>query len=100
MKRKEIKKGDILIYKSPSGPEIQVKFEEESVWLRQDEIAKLYGKDRSVISRHINKIFSDNEVDKKSNVYFFTFLIQISRLPFIVLMLFWQWEIELIQREQ
>ncbi|HEY9188095.1 MAG TPA: virulence protein RhuM/Fic/DOC family protein [Ignavibacteria bacterium] len=70
MKKQEIKKGEIIIYKSPQGPEIQVKLEEDSVWLRQDEIAKLYGKERSVITKHINKIFSDKEIDKKSNVHF------------------------------
>lgn len=70
MKNQEIKKGEIIIYKSPQGPEIQVKLEEDSVWLRQDEIAKLYGKERSVITKHINKIFSDKEIDKKSNVHF------------------------------
>ena len=49
---------------------MQVRFEGETVWLRQDEIAKLYGKERSVITKHINKIFADREVDKKSNVQF------------------------------
>ena len=47
-----------------------MRFEGETVWLRQDEIAKLYGKERSVITKHINKIFADREVDKKSNVQF------------------------------
>ena len=48
--------------------EIVTRFDGETVWLRQDEIAKLFNKDRSVITRHINNIFKDNEVDEKSNV--------------------------------
>ncbi|MBI3582479.1 MAG: virulence protein RhuM/Fic/DOC family protein [Nitrospinae bacterium] len=71
MKDKEFKKDEIIIYKtSKNEVELQVRFEGETVWLRQDKIAKLYGKERSVITKHINKIFADKEVDKKSNVQF------------------------------
>ncbi len=45
-----------------------MRFENESVWLRQNEIVLLFGKERSVITKHINKIFTDKEVDEKSNV--------------------------------
>jgi len=48
--------------------EIVTRFDGETVWLRQDEIAKFFNKDRSVITRHINNIFKNNEVDEKSNV--------------------------------
>jgi len=70
MAKVNLKKGEILIYKTRQGPQIEVRMEDESVWLRQDEIAKLYGKERSVITKHIKKIFLDNEVDKESNVHF------------------------------
>lgn len=69
MKNQETKKGEIVIYKtSKNEVELRVRFEGGTVWLRQDEIAKLYNKERSVITKHINKIFADKEVDKKSNV--------------------------------
>ncbi|MEW5805169.1 MAG: virulence protein RhuM/Fic/DOC family protein [Patescibacteria group bacterium] len=68
MAKKDFKKGEIVIYESKRAPKLEVRLEEETVWLRQDEIANLYGKERSVITKHINKIFSDKEVDKKSNV--------------------------------
>jgi hypothetical protein len=85
MKDKEFKKGEVVIYKTSKNEiELQVHFEEETVWLKQDEIAKLYGKERSVITKHINKIFSDKEVDKKSNVQFCTLQILINLLPFII----------------
>ena len=73
MKKKEtqINKGEIIIYKEPKGEvELKVRFEGETVWLRQNEIANLFGKERSAISKHINNIFEDKEVDKKSNVHF------------------------------
>lgn len=70
MDKEEFKKGEIIIYKTKQGPKIEVRLKDESVWLRQDEIAKLYGKERSVVTKHINKIFYDKEVDKKSNVHF------------------------------
>ena len=69
MKKQDVQKGEIIIYKtSKNEVEFKVRFKEESVWLRQDEIAKLFGKDRTVITKHINKIFQDKEIDKKSNV--------------------------------
>jgi|SRR3989344_4894450 len=66
-----MKRGEIVIYKTAKNEvDLKVRFERETVWLRQAEIAKLYGKDRSVITKHINKIFTDKEIDKKSNVQF------------------------------
>lgn len=71
MKESEIKRGKVIIYKtSKNEVELKVRFEGETAWLRQDEIAKLYGKERSVVTKHINKIIADKEVDKKSNVQF------------------------------
>ena len=64
-------KGEIVIYQTPQKEvELRVRFKGETVWLTQAQIAQLYGKERSVITKHINKIFKDGEVDKKSNVQF------------------------------
>ena len=64
-------KGEIVIYQtSQKEVELRVRFEGETVWLTQMQIAQLYGKERSVITKHINKIFKDGEVDEKSNVHF------------------------------
>ncbi len=69
MKKDDLRKGEVIMYKtSKNEVELKVHFEKESVWLRQNEIALLFGKERSVITKHINKIFSDKEVDRKSNV--------------------------------
>lgn len=70
-KQEKFNKGEVVIYKPPKGEvELKVRFEDETVWLRQNEIAELFEKDRSVITKHINKIFKDKEIDKKSNVHF------------------------------
>lgn len=58
---------EIVIYED-GNIELAISFEEETFWLRQSEISELFGKDRTVITRHINKILKDEEVDEKSNV--------------------------------
>jgi prophage maintenance system killer protein len=66
MKQKEIKKGDVVIYKSPQGPEIQVNLEQDSVWLDAHLIAKLFDVNRPAIVKHINNIYKSGELNKKS----------------------------------
>jgi prophage maintenance system killer protein/prophage antirepressor-like protein len=58
---------EIIIYED-GNIELPISFDEENFWLRQNEISELFGKERSVITRHINKILKDKEVDEKSNV--------------------------------
>ncbi len=48
---------------------VDVLIEDETVWLNQKQIAVLFGKDRSVITKHINNIFNDKELPQKSNVH-------------------------------
>ena len=40
----------------------------KTVWLSQAQMAQLYGRERSVITKHIRNIFAGGEVDEKSNV--------------------------------
>ncbi len=62
-------KGEIIIYRSPEGDtSIDVKFEKETLWLTHQQIADLFERDRSVITRHIFNIFKTKELDEKSNV--------------------------------
>ncbi|MBE6470535.1 MAG: virulence protein RhuM/Fic/DOC family protein [Coriobacteriaceae bacterium] len=49
---------------------IDVGFDGETVWLSQRQISELFGKDRTVITRHINNIFNQGELDRESNVHF------------------------------
>ena len=48
--------------------EIDVNFNKETVWLTQKQICELFERDRTVITRHINNIFKEGELDKISNV--------------------------------
>ena len=50
--------------------EVNVSPEEETVWLTQEQIAQLFDRDRSVVSKHIKNVFSEKELDEKSNVHF------------------------------
>ena len=47
---------------------IEVQLKEETIWLNLNQIATLFGKDKSVISRHIRNIFESGELDKNSTV--------------------------------
>ena len=63
------KKGEVIIYESQDGEaSIDVRLENETVWLRQEQIAELFSRDRTVISKHINNIFKNKELDQESNV--------------------------------
>jgi prophage maintenance system killer protein len=61
--------GEILLYK-PKGQqvEIQVNLKQETVWLSLNQIADLFGRDKSVISRHLRNIFKTRELRKKATV--------------------------------
>lgn len=66
MPKEEFKKGEIVIYRSPQGPEIRVRLEKDTVWLDAHLIAKLFGVNRSAIVKHINNIYRTGELDRKS----------------------------------
>ena len=61
--------GEIVMYRTADGKtSIDVKLENETVWLSQEQIAELFDRDRTVITKHINNLFKENELDKESNV--------------------------------
>ena len=60
------KEQQILIYQAKSGAlEIKSDINKSTVWARQSQIAKIFDVDRSVITKHIKNILSDEELDKK-----------------------------------
>ncbi len=62
-------KKELIIYETPNGKlDIQLDLENETIWLDREKIAQLYNIHRSGVSRHIQNIFEDGEVDEKSNV--------------------------------
>ncbi len=55
----------IEIYRSQDGSvQLNVKLENETVWLTQSQMAELFGRDRTVITRHINNCYKEGELDK------------------------------------
>jgi hypothetical protein len=66
------KLNDILLYTTSEGKvKIEVLFETETFWLSQKRMAELFGVERSVITKHLKKIFESNELDEKSVCAFF-----------------------------
>jgi prophage maintenance system killer protein len=64
----EMKKGEIVIYKSEEGPELQVQMDGDTVWLSQSQMAGLFQKDQATISRHIRNIFEEGELRESNSV--------------------------------
>lgn len=60
---------DIAIYQAPDGKaRLEVHLDQESVWLNLNQMVDLFGRDKSVISRHLNNVFKENELDRQSVV--------------------------------
>ena len=62
-------KSNIIIYTTEDGlTKIETAFDEDTVWLSIDQMAELFQRDKSTISRHIKNIFSEGELEKESVV--------------------------------
>lgn len=60
---------EITIYKSSDGTvNLDVNLTQDTVWLSLAQMVELFGRDKSVISRHLSNIFKNNELNKKSVV--------------------------------
>lgn len=65
----EFQKGEIVIYTSEDGSvSLDTKLKNETIWLTQDMIVKLFNSSKANISEHISHIFQDGELDKDSTV--------------------------------
>ena len=65
-------KGQILLYQTPDGvTKIEVKLQNETVWLSLDQMAELFQRNKSTISRHIKNVFEEGELQPDSTVAFF-----------------------------
>ena len=62
----------IVLYQAPDGKvSLDVRLERETVWLNLNQMATLFGRDRSVVSRHLENIFKTKELERDSTVAFF-----------------------------
>ena len=64
------KQGEIILYQPDEAVRLEVRLEGETVWLTQAQIAELFQRDRTVITKHINNVFKEKELEEKSNVHF------------------------------
>ena len=64
------KKNEIILFEN-QGVKLEVNLKDETVWLTQKQMAELFGKDRRTITRHIQNIYKDNELEEKSVCSFF-----------------------------
>jgi len=65
--KSRVPRSEIILYSSPTGEvKVEVRFENETVWLTQNLLARLFGVDRSVITKHLNNIFESGELEQKA----------------------------------
>ncbi len=64
MKNKKLPKGQVVIYKH----KFEVRLEKETVWLSLNQMADLFNRDKSIVSRHLRNIFNGKELTRNSVV--------------------------------
>lgn len=67
MGKKTEKTNEIILFENQN-VKLEVNMQDETVWLTQEQMSKLFDKDRTVITRHISNIFKDGELEEKGNV--------------------------------
>lgn len=61
--------GEVVLYRTPDGETVvDVRLEQGTVWLTQAQMAELFQRERSVITKHINNVFRENELNPEGNV--------------------------------
>ena len=60
--------GEIILYQPDETVRLEVRLEDDTVWLTQAQMAELFQKDQSVIARHIGNVFREGELNEKSNM--------------------------------
>lgn len=61
----------VIIYKSKDGAiQLDVKLENETVWLSANQMASLFDRDEKTIRKHVNNVFNENELVKENNTHF------------------------------
>ena len=69
MKQAKTASQDMVVYQTKTGAlELRGDFTNETVWASLDQLARLFGRDKSVISRHLKNIFSEGELMRSATV--------------------------------
>ena len=58
-----MEQGEIILYQPDEAVKLEVRLEDESVWLTQEQIADLFGTKRPAITKHLNNIYKSGELD-------------------------------------
>ena len=58
----------IIVYKSSDGSELPVKTDGETVWMTIEQMTKMFGRDRTVLIRHVNNAIKEGELSRDINV--------------------------------
>ena len=66
--KNKMNNGEIILYQPDNSISIEVRMEAETVWLNLNQMAMLFDRDKSVISRHIRNIYSEGELKKEATV--------------------------------
>ena len=63
-----IHENQIVVYQPDETIRLDVRLENETVWLTQEQMCELFQRDRSVITKHVRNVFSEGECDEANNV--------------------------------
>ena len=63
-----VNKSELLIYQPDEITKLEVRLDNDTVWLTQSQMSELFQRNQSVIARHIRNIFEEQELDKDSNM--------------------------------
>ena len=55
---------EIILYQPDSTVKLEVRLEDETVWLSQKQMSQIFQRDRTVIGRHINNLYKEGELDR------------------------------------
>ena len=65
----EVPGGEVLVYEAPDGQaRVDVRLDHETVWLTQAQMVDLFGRDQSVVSRHLRNVFAEGELPVEGNM--------------------------------
>lgn len=64
----EISKSSVAIFKSATGPVLDVRFDKETVWLSQKQMSELFDKGTPTINEHVKNIYKENELTERATV--------------------------------
>lgn len=68
----KMSKGEVLIYQGKDGlTQVSVRLQDETLWLNLNQLAELFQRDKSVISRHVANVFEEGELEREPTVALF-----------------------------